>query len=484
MSIAVPRHPDPGDRYSSIFIHLAPFIRILLLATLLLCAARVARGDGQQLLLDRDAPADAIQLLGVVEMTVKAPFEPARVTLAMDGQVVAQSLRSPYRVFVDLGPTAIEHKIVVTAFTADWKKVSWTQTINRGMESLRVRLKLIDLAGRTYEAFVTTPESNPVRHVEFWSESTMLGRVDRPPYRMNVTPEQMSGLVHVTAKTASGDEADDFVLNNEDIHVESLEVRTVPLFVSVIDGKGATLDNLERAAFRIMDNGAEAKIVDFAPAFNQPISLALLVDASDSMLYELPNAARSASAFAEKVLRDRDRCSLFSIRSVPRRELALTGNKAQVEQALTLLRTSGRTALYDSIGSAIRELRNEQNRRAIVVLTDGGDTSSVSTYSEVEALAKVAGIPIYFIAFGMESEFGTDLEKMKYLAGETGGFVAQASADNLPQKYAAIEKDLRAQYAIRYQVTDLTRHNEWRQVRVVLNSPKLVARTIKGYFAP
>jgi VWFA-related protein len=301
---------------------------------------------------------------------------------------------------------------------------------------------------------------------------------------MSVTPEQMSGLVHVTARTASGDEADDFVLNNEDIHVESLEVRTVPLFVSVIDGKGATLDNLDRAAFRIIDNGAEAKIVDFAPAFNQPISLALLVDASDSMLYELPNAARSASAFAEKVLRDRDRCSLFSIRSVPRRELALTGNKAQVEQALTLLRTSGRTALYDSIGSAIRELRNEQNRRAIVVLTDGGDTSSVATYSEVESQAKLAGIPIYFIAFGSEAEFGTDLEKMKFLAGETGGFVAQASADNLPQKYAAIEKDLRAQYAIRYQVTDLNRHNEWRQVRVVLNSPKLEARTIKGYFAP
>jgi hypothetical protein len=73
---------------------------------------------------------------------------------------------------------------------------------------------------------------------------------------------------------------------------------------------------------------------------------------------------------------------------------------------------------------------------------------------------------------------------MNYLAGETGGFLVTASAENLQAKYGDIEKDLRAQYAILYQITDLTKHNQWRRVRVVLNSPKLLARTIRGYFAP
>ena len=73
---------------------------------------------------------------------------------------------------------------------------------------------------------------------------------------------------------------------------------------------------------------------------------------------------------------------------------------------------------------------------------------------------------------------------MQYLSAETGGFVATASAQNLQAKYGDIEKDLRAQYAIRYQISDLAKHNQWRKVHVVLSSPKLTARTIRGYFAP
>ena len=100
-----------------------------------------------------------------------------------------------------------------------------------------------------------------------------------------------------------------------------------------------------------------------------------------------------------------------------------------------------------------------------------------------ELQARLAGIPIYVIAYGDSPDLAMDLQKMKYLSAETGGFLANANGENLAQRYASIEKDLRAQYAIRYQISDLQRHNEWRQVKVVLSSPKLTARTIKGYFA-
>ncbi|HUP60101.1 MAG TPA: hypothetical protein VNA69_06745 [Thermoanaerobaculia bacterium] len=87
-----------------------------------------------------------------------------------------------------------------------------------------------------------------------------------------------------------------------------------------------------------------------------------------------------------------------------------------------------------------------------MILTDGGDTSSISSYEDVQKLAREAAIPLYFI--------------------------------DLKAKYEAIERDLRAQFAIKYQVSDMGRSNEWRNVRVVINSPKLTARTIKGYFTP
>ena len=73
---------------------------------------------------------------------------------------------------------------------------------------------------------------------------------------------------------------------------------------------------------------------------------------------------------------------------------------------------------------------------------------------------------------------------MRFLASDTGGFVATATQQNLMAKYEAIEKDLRAQFAIKYQISDLGRTNQWRAVRVVIDSPKLTARTIKGYFTP
>src|SRR5205085_8870997 len=112
------------------------------------------------------------------------------------------------------------------------------------------------------------------------------------------------------------------------------------------------------------------------------------------------------------------------------------------------LHADGRTALYDAIASAERELRDEKARRAIVILTDGGDTSSISSFDEIDRLTKEAGVPIYVIAYnsGAAEEDAQDINRLQYLTAETGGFLVTASAENLQSKYNDIEKDLRAQY--------------------------------------
>src|SRR5207245_3908270 len=172
-----------------------------------------------------------------------------------------------------------------------------------------------------------------------------------------------------------------------------------------------------------------------------------------------------------RTLKEGDRGAVFAVRDVPRREVAMTRDRIAVEKALTGLKASGRTSLYDAISSAIRELRNEKVRKAVVILSDGGDTASIMSFEEIDRLSKEAGIPLYFIAYdsGAPSE-PQEVDRMNYLAGETGGFLVTASADNLQAKYGDIEKDLRAQYAILYQISDLAKHNEWRRVRVVLHS--------------
>jgi hypothetical protein len=442
-----------------------------LVCTLLIAFS--AHGSTTQLLLNRDSKPEGV-IKGVVDLTVSPGFDDARITVSVDGQKLAEGLRSPYHLTVDFGPSAPEHKITITAHGSN-RKIQWTETINRGHRPLTVKLSPVDLTNRVFEASVTSPEDDPVQVVEFWDGGKVISSLNESPYRFAIPVENFQQrFVQVTAKTKSGDEAADFWSGSGDVHAESVEVRTVPLFVSVVDRNGNTHDDVDRSLFRVIDNGSEGKILEFGKAFDQPISIALIVDASASMTYSIDDATKAALTFVERTLKQGDRCTVFSVRDVPRREVALTADRISVEKAIGRIRAAGRTSLYDAIASAIRELRTEKNRKAIVILSDGGDTSSVMSFEEIDR---------YFIAYdsGAPSE-PQEVDRMNYLAGETGGFLVTASAENLQAKYSAIERDLRAQYAILYQISDLAKHNEWRKVRVVLRSPKLTARTSRGYF--
>jgi VWFA-related protein len=439
-----------------------------------------------QLLLTRGETIPAAEYVGIVELTVNPGFDNAKVAISVDGQRIADSLQAPYKMIVDFGPTALQHKITITATGAKKRRVQWTETVNRGHLPLTVKVAPVDLAERVFEAKTTSPVNDPIVAVELWDTGRLIGSVTEEPYRFTVPPEVVaSGFVQVTARSKSGEEAADFWTTTGDVHVESIDVRTVPIFVSVVDRNGVTLDNVDRSLFRILDNNTEAKIVEFGKAFDQPISIALLLDSSASMTFSMDKASKAALEFSERVLKSGDKCAVYAVQDVPRRKLALSPENTAVAKALQTITPTGRTALFDALETAIRELKDEKVRRAIVVLTDGDDTASISSYEEVEKATMQAGIPIYFIAYstGTTSE-SRDIERLKHLAAQTGGFVATATEHNLAQKYHEIEKDLRAQFAILYQVTDYTRQNEWRRIQVTMRSPKLVARTIRGYFAP
>ncbi|HKS25582.1 MAG TPA: VWA domain-containing protein [Thermoanaerobaculia bacterium] len=438
-----------------------------------------------QLVLTRDAQPEG-EFKGLVDLTAVPGFEAARVTITVDGEKIAEALPSPYRVTVDLGPIAVQHKIVVTAVGADKKKIRWQQTINQGHLPLTVKVNALDAANRQFEARVTAPADDPVIAVDVWDNGQKIASVAQPPYRFTIPPEHFAQqFVQVTAKAKSGEEAADFWTPTGEVHVESVDVRTVPLYISVVDRSGATRTDVERDLFTVMDNGKKGEILEFGKAFDQPISIALLLDASASMTYSMQNAEKAATSFVQHTLKDGDRCTVFSVRDVPRREVALTADRAAIEKAIGSIKAGGRTSLYDAIGSAIREMKDEKNRRAIVVLTDGADTTSVTSFDEIDRLTKESGIPVYFIAYdsGEPTEV-QDVNRLTYLASETGGFLVTASERDLTAKYGDIERDLRAQYAILYKVVDYAKHGAWRKVRVVMNSPKLTARTINGYFAP
>jgi len=452
-----------------------------LLLILILLTSSAVSADVQRLTLEQGKQLRARGIRGSAEISIVPPFENPKVQIFVDGQLIATRTGPPYNVEVDLGGIAVERRVTVVAVGKN-KRAEWTEVINEGQHPLSVKLAYSATAN-TYEATVTAPDDDPVVEVEFYDGSNKVGTLTSPPYRFTL-PDSTVPLLYATAKSKSGAEASDYFSHTGDIHVESYEVRSIPIFVSVTDQNGSVKDDLDRASFRILDNGSEAKILEFGRAFDQPISIALIVDASASMTYHMPRAVKAAQKFVEGTVRPQDSIAIFSIQSVPRRLLALTPEVEKAAGALTSLTPTGHTALFDAVASAIRELKDEKNRRAIVVFSDGADNMSNFSFNEIFDQARNAGIPVYVIAFGEMTVAEQDFERMKLLASETGGFVSTASAENLEKRFEAIEQDLRAQYAIKYQVTAQAKRREWRAIRVVLKSPKLTARTIRGYFTP
>lgn len=457
--------------------------RSSVLAISILSLLITTQAAATQLVLKREAPNQHTgEYTGIVDLLIEADLENAKVTVTVDGQKVATNLLAPHRVSVDFGPTPVQHKITITATAGKGKRAQWTETINKGNLPLAVKLRQIDT--RTFVVETTSPNDDPIELVQLWDSGQAVASASEAPYRFEVPDSLLAaGFVQVTAKTKSGDEAADFWSPSGSIVAEEMQVRTIPIFVSVVDRNGNTRDDIDRSQFRIIDNNSEAKIVEFGKAFDQPISIALLLDASASMTYSITHATKAAADFVDKSLKDGDRCSVTAIQDVPRRKQMLSADRMEIATAVRGIKPEGRTALFDAVISAIRELRDEKNRRAIVALTDGGDTGSNYSYDDAHKMAREAGIPIYFIVYEGGAE-PRDLERLQFLATETGGFMATATQQNLMAKYEAIEKDLRAQFAIKYQVSDFGKSNEYRSVRVVLDSPKLTARTIKGYFTP
>lgn len=451
---------------------------VLALGTFVL-STQALPAPAERITLDQNIDVPRSDIRGLTDINVVAPFDGSAITLLINDAAIATKVRPPYLFSVDLGADPIERKLTVRA-SAKGRQAEWSRIINRGKLPLTITLHAESDA---LVADTTASADDPITSVDFYDGNSRIASVTVPPYR--VPYASVKNIVVATARTRSGVEAAATWSGGINVHTEQFDVRTVPLFVSVVDQNGATRVDLTSRDFRIFDKGREAKLLEFGKAYDQPVSIAVLLDASASMNYRMRDVANAAKRFVGSLDRPDDQFAVFTIRSVPRREQALTRDADAVNKAISGIEASGETALYDAVFSALRELRDEKSRRAIVVLSDGEDTASNRSFDELLKEAKESSVPIYAIAFtDGNAEATRGLEQLRLLTAETGGFLTIADATKLDAKYREIANDLRAQYAIKYQIADNTASGEWRPVKVVVDSPKLSARTIRGYFAP
>lgn len=276
-------------------------------------------------------------------------------------------------------------------------------------------------------------------------------------------------------------------------------VDLVGLNVVATDAQGRLVKGLESTDFTVFEDGQRQDVSLFAvvPA---PIDLALLLDTSASMADKISTVQQAASGFIA-VVRPSDRISVVEIKDAIRVLHPLNEDVAGAKKAISGTYARGNTALYNGLYMSLKELvrqrpaNGDMRRQAIVVLSDGDDTSSLVTVDDLMDLAKHAGVAIYTISLRTNT-YGTSVYTrdqrshaesqyvMKALASETGAraFFPTVIAD-LAGVYDAIADELANQYLVGYVPKNPVRDGSYRRVDVRIERAGIRGRTRAGYVA-
>ena len=271
-------------------------------------------------------------------------------------------------------------------------------------------------------------------------------------------------------------------------------VELVSLNVTVTDASGKYATDLTEPDFEVYEDGAKQNLTFFSRT-QQPISLALLIDTSASMDERMGITQEAAIGFAKQLHKD-DQAEVIDFDSQVRILQNFTNDSAALEKAIRQTTANGSTSLYNALYIALKDLKkvkaestSDIRRQAIVLLSDGDDTSSLIEFDQVLDLAKRSETVIYAIGLRQgeiaRREFKEAEFVLKQLSTETGGRAYfPTDARDLQKIYQSIWDELSSQYAIAYSSGNPKRDGAWRRIQVRVVKPGLTARTKQGYYGP
>lgn len=277
-------------------------------------------------------------------------------------------------------------------------------------------------------------------------------------------------------------------------------VNVINLLATVRDKKGELVQTLTKDDFVLTETGKPQTIRYFAQQSDLPLRLGLLIDTSMSQEKVIPAERAAAYRFVDRVLREKiDQLFLIQFDTLARVKLGFSDSRAQIEDILNgidtptrkELRASGGsgTAYFDAIASGSELMKTQTGRKALIVLSDGVDSSSDHTLPMAIEEALRADTIVYSIfftdpafysmAFGMPD--GRAI--MSRMSKETGGgFFEVSKKQSIDQIFALIEKELRSQYSIGY-VSDIpVGYPAFRKIQLTTRQKGLVVQTRDGYW--
>ncbi len=274
--------------------------------------------------------------------------------------------------------------------------------------------------------------------------------------------------------------------------------------VSVTDPSNRYVLGLDKEDFRLFEDDVEQKVTHFSNE-DAPLSIGLLVDTSGSMGAKLDTSRRAVSEFL-KTLNAADEAFLVEFSDQAQLSVPLTNDSGAIESSMSSATSGGLTALLDAVHVGLQEMKRAKNpRKALLVISDGGDNNSRYTSSQIADLVREADVQIYAmgvfeptLSFGLSGTGSggrlgaAELDGPRLLAEiseQTGGrALAATNLRELPGIAQRIGIELRNQYVLAYSPANHGRDGKYRKIEVKVQQPKalpeLKARWRLGYYAP
>jgi Ca-activated chloride channel family protein len=271
-----------------------------------------------------------------------------------------------------------------------------------------------------------------------------------------------------------------------------LNVDMVLVPVTVTDPMNRLVTGLEQDDFQIFENNGRQAIATFASE-DAPVSIGIIFDLSGSMSSKLIRARESILQFI-KTANPQDEFFVIGFNDRPELIEDFTNSVEDIQARLATVRSGHRTALLDAIYYGLTKMKDARHeRKALLVVSDGGDNRSRYTEGELRAQVREADVEIYSIGvfdpYASTPEERTGPQLLNDLSEETGGRLFRV--DDIAEMGDIAEKistELRNQYVIGFRPKDLTRDGKWRKVKVKVNPPAglppLTVHARTGYYAP
>lgn len=348
--------------------------------------------------------------------------------------------------------------------------------------SIRITAPAADefVAGRTtISAEVKAERPADVERVEFLVSDKIVFVDREAPYAcvFDFGEESRAWVIRAVAYHAEGFSVSSVVVTRKITISAFEEVNRVLLWVTVTDKSDRLVSDLRQEDFQVFEDGTPQSIREFTLE-ERPITMAIVLDSSGSMRDQLGEVHEAAASFVE-TLRPVDRAMVIDFDDKVFLLQELTSDQTELKGAVTSTEALGSTALYDALHAAFRRFRGIEGRKAIVLLSDGDDSSSQFSYERVLEEAKAGNVLIYAIGLG-------DVRRsvLKEFAETTGGrayFVSKAT--ELKETYQRIAEELRLQYYIAYATSNKAWNGRFVKLEVKGRNSDWTVRARKGYFA-